>query len=116
MKRLVIVFLLVFLPLQMSWGAVTAYCEHEQGTSAQHFGHHAHQHKSTADSAKQSKDSKLKLDPDCAFCHHGWVKLACGHVFIPAPVAHRDHVIHDVSKYDSYIPDGPQRPNWRAAS
>ena len=32
-------FLLIVLPLQISWAVAATYCQHETG-STQHFGHH----------------------------------------------------------------------------
>lgn len=44
MRRWFFVFLLVLMPLQFSWAALAAYCEHESGAQAQHLGHHEHEH------------------------------------------------------------------------
>ena len=44
MRRLVCVFLLIWFPFQISWAAVSSYCQHESGAGAQHFGHHFHVH------------------------------------------------------------------------
>jgi hypothetical protein len=45
MRRLIAIFVLVFLPLQWSYAAVADYCQHEETRSAQkHVGHHAHKH------------------------------------------------------------------------
>jgi len=41
MRRLIAIFLIVILPLQVTWGVIAVNCTHnESGISAQHFGHH----------------------------------------------------------------------------
>lgn len=44
MRRWFSILLLVLLPIQFSWAAAAAYCEHESGARADHFGHHEHDH------------------------------------------------------------------------
>lgn len=72
MHKWLAIFLLVFVPLQLSWAAGAGYCQHETGVAAKHVGHHDHQHK-TADSKDASSDLAKTMagDPDCASCHAG---------------------------------------------
>lgn len=44
MRRLLLAFLLLFMPLQSIWAAASPYCGHEAAPQAAHFGHHAHEH------------------------------------------------------------------------
>ena len=67
MKRLLLVFVLLVIPLQTSWAAVAAYCKHEKGIAAKHFGHHVHVHKAV--DGKKEVASKLTVDDDCRYCH-----------------------------------------------
>lgn len=114
MRRYLILFLLVLMPLQLSWAAAGAYCEHETGEQAQHFGHHVHQH---APSAKTSDTDNGKIEkqngshPDCGACHAGAVALIDG---APAPgfvewssaeFTHSDPV-------SSSLNSPPERPQW----
>lgn len=115
MKRLFLIFLLAMLPLQLSWGAVTVYCQHEQGKAAQHLGHHVHKHHpSSAD--KQEKGGKFKADGDCGYCHLTCLKLACTNQIVLVPTALPPHVAYEESAFHSFIPQGPPRPNWFAVS
>jgi len=52
MRKLIAIFLLMLMPLQLTWAAVSIYCtHHEVGVAAQHLGHHADEHsKADADS------------------------------------------------------------------
>ena len=114
MKRFLLIFLLIMLPLQMSWAAVTGYCQHEEGKAAQHLGHHEHKHQAS----DESQESKFKLsmnDADCGYCH-----LSCGNLVsthqpqLPfskssTPVEFQLHT------YSSHIPEGLAKPDWRRA-
>ncbi len=72
MRKWLAIFLLMMIPLQFTWAATSAYCQHEKGVAIQHVGHHGHQHqklsseRSVADQAKPSG-----LDLDCGTCHAG---------------------------------------------
>lgn len=66
MFRWIAILLLALLPLQSAWTAVGSYCEHEQGSDAGHFGHHAHAHK--ANDHEEPKTPSSKAHPDCAAC------------------------------------------------
>lgn len=81
MRRLLLTFLLVFLPLQSIWAAASPYCGHEAAPQASHFGHHAHDHHGDAaaaqtqpSSADETPDHKAltttaTADMDCHACH-----------------------------------------------
>ncbi len=86
MHRMLLVFLLVFLPLQSIWAAASPYCGHESAPQAsQHFGHHVHDHQADlhgddADAAPaaayagDTSDHKAltssgTVDMDCHACH-----------------------------------------------
>src|SRR3972149_6821958 len=112
MNRLVLIFVLVFLPLQASWAAMTAYCTHENGVASQHFGHHFHKHYvSAGDSSGDPSRGSGGVDKDCGFCH---LNLKLVHATISMPQL-------DVSvsldgfpprhSYSSFVPRGPERPN-----
>lgn len=115
MKRLLLILLLAVLPLQMSWAAVTGYCQHESGKAAQHFGHHDHKHQASG----ESQPSKGKLgvnDNDCGYCHLSCVNFVPTHqsqlIFPKASTS----VEFQLPFYQSHIPDGLARPNWRHAT
>ena len=112
MKKFVLILLLLVLPLQMSWAAASAYCQHEQGNHAWHLGHHVHQHKASADSAGQQDSGKVHSD--CSACHgasHGQAAFAGG--ASPAGVRAGALAVAPAPQfYTSHIPDGPKRPDW----
>ncbi|WP_265942185.1 hypothetical protein [Dechloromonas sp. A34] len=69
MRRWLSIFLVIVLPLQISWALAATYCQHETG-SAQRFGHHDHKH-DAEDNEKLAKASPADVDNDCAVCHAG---------------------------------------------
>jgi hypothetical protein len=117
MRFWVTLLLAVFMPLQFSWSAVGAYCQHESGREAGHFGHHSHEHKVSA--ADQSHDSPVKqsqsIDEDCGLCQHSALKILVqdspvlsGREAPSVPESFRAH-------FSSHSPPGPERPKWFSA-
>lgn len=48
MRRWLTVFLLILLPLQLSWAVAATYCAHEADPAVNHIGHHQHRHETAA--------------------------------------------------------------------
>lgn len=114
MRRLFVIFLLVLLPLQLSWASVAAYCQHETNGQAQHFGHHDHQHQASQD--QDNADSKLSggIDNDCSECHAGCVVAILGDIAVTPPHL-AAVVVTDYRTVQSLAPlEIPERPNWAA--
>ncbi|WP_317205867.1 DUF2946 family protein [Janthinobacterium sp.] len=115
MKKIFLILLLLVMPLQMSWAAASAYCQHEEGRAARHLGHHGHEHKAKAEQPASKKDGGAPHS-DCNFCHGiGQASFPAGAalaVFSPAsgPIAGAPFF------YASHIPDGPKRPDWRSVA
>jgi carbon starvation protein CstA len=112
-KKLILIFLLMLLPLQFSWAAAAVYCQHEQEQTTHHFGHHSHQHEAKADPSDDNADHSAKVHDDCGYCH-----LSCQASFvmasfdIAAPDGWTYLELYPIS-YSSHLPDGPKRPDWR---
>ncbi|PRC95076.1 hypothetical protein [Solimicrobium silvestre] len=107
MKRILIIFLLTILPLQMSWASVANYCLHEQDKSVQHFGHHTHQHQTEQQPQSDGTDS------DCDYCHHTGSIFALTNSLQLTDAAHPFPLALDPVLYQSHIPDSLTKPNWR---
>lgn len=115
-KRLFFVFLLVVVPIQMSWGAAAGYCRHESGDAAQHFGHHDHRHHPLpADGKDASGQSSLQPHADCAACHLNCpTATSASSVSVTLPGA---FFIADAPRpLSSMFPEGPERPKWMPAA
>lgn len=107
--------LLLVVPLQLAWGAVSAYCEHETESITDHFGHHVHKHEqdSSTITIEPSDETKTgNFDLDCGVCHAAcWVALCSGIAELsfssssvaltPAPSFHL-----------RYSSSKPERPKW----
>ncbi len=127
---MLLVFLLVFLPLQSIWAAASPYCGHEPAPQAsQHFGHHVHDHQADlheadakaapAEPSQAGETSGHKaltsagtVDMDCHACHgagSGMVWSAGAQALVVAvaqPVAQAAPVL-------AHPPlSRPERPNW----
>lgn len=121
MRRWLTILLLFMLPLQFSWAAAAAYCQHERDPGASHFGHHGQvQNDETAKASEApSPDKKAASsadDADCAVCHLSCAKpVACvapspqisvGELLIPART----------DELTWPLPDRIERPNWHRAA
>lgn len=122
MRRAILVFLLFLMPLQLSWAAAAAYCDHEEGPSRTHFGHHQHHHdashRAAAGDPTQDSADKLPLgdDDDCAFCHLAIAQAmisADAELPVLAPAPPRFSYRLD---FRSHIPPAPEIPVRRLAA
>lgn len=118
MKRLLIIFMLIVVPLQLSWAAAAVYCEHESNPKTVHFGHHEHEHIASADEIKtDAEKSVAALDGDCTSCHLGGIAILA----LPAPALMPDvlsapSITAGNSLLASSRSSRPERPKWAVAA
>jgi hypothetical protein len=129
MIRRFVYLLLVAVTLQLSWGTVSAYCEHESGRAARHFGHHGHDAPASdagglatgepgADHAGDAPGAPKKASPHthCSSCSHAALAVIAldGGLAHPRPIAIAPPapVIHISSAYSA----PPERPQWLHAA
>jgi hypothetical protein len=123
LKRLILIMLLAILPIQMSWAGVSTYLHLAEGDLVQFVGEHAE----TTAAASVTDDANLKHDkvrtvdggccPHChGLCHLSALPLtnALTVSFGLEPGLALHHSLR--TAYQSHIPDGPLKPNWRTAS
>lgn len=120
MRRWLTILLLFVLPVQFSWAAAAAYCQHEQTATASHVGHHSHDHKGdTAEKSgvgkHQAKAGKLVADNDCGYCHLSFAKPMLPLALHFGADVHFTPEVASTQAYGSRGPDHPDRPNWRIA-
>ena len=120
MRRWLLIFLVVLLPMQLSWAAVASYCQHESGnaTTAQHIGHHEYQHEADAAASADTGDTSASptatgaVDVDCGTCHAG----CCSALIQSMPlltISPSSHAYSAVALRLSSQPASlPERPNW----
>ena len=111
MRRLVLICMMLLLPLQWTWAAAAAYCEHESSATAQHLGHHEHKHHAATGDKSDKSASKALADNDCGVCHLSslqWVDVTIATMDMtsaPPPQLERGVL------FSSHIPSGPERPD-----
>jgi hypothetical protein len=110
MRFLILLFLLICFPIQSSWAVSAIYCQHEETTNAQHFGHHDHEHKD--DQHSLSKLKSPAADSDCSVCHAGC--LAALSTLAPSTIVIATFVVNSSRSIYATSPPGlqPERPNW----
>jgi hypothetical protein len=120
MRRLFATHLLVLMPLQAAWAAVSVYCQHETGAAAEHFGHHDHLHHADDDGAGDSSALQAAAwaggDSDCGACHAG---CAFGVPpvarVLPLSIPGRAPPVFVLPALAEHA-STPERPNWPAAA
>ena len=115
MKRWLLIFLMVMLPLQMSWAAVCISCQDEQTTSSAGG--------TPMDRQDDAKVEKLAVnsgpviaDCDCHYCHHfsaGAFFIVVTDIIAP-PIA--GHDLRTPLAPPSHIPDTLFKPDWRRSA
>jgi hypothetical protein len=111
MKRFVLMFLMLLLPLQFSWAGVSFYCQHETGAAAQHVGHHAHQHQKSPD-AGDDGSAPGKAHADCGYCHLAHSCAVVAAVSVPAFSCDAAAIAAQPDTLSSHFSEGPERPKW----
>ena len=118
MRRLLLVLLLMFLPLQSVWAAAANYCAHEAAASGAHFGHPAHEHHDVGDDDKAGDkagaNSGKASSPDMD-CHaHGMSNAPHQHASaLPLWVQAMQLAPFVRFTLPTPSPQRPERPNWR---
>jgi hypothetical protein len=110
-KKILLMFVLFAVTFQSAWAANGAYCRHEEGAAAFHFGHHTHRHRAPADAGDKVAASG-NVHFDCSACHSAAAALATAPAPPGAGLAPGLHP-HPVAAvlYTSHIPEGPRRPD-----
>lgn len=114
MRKFLIIFLLAWMPTQLTWAAISVYCKHEPAQSSQsaHPGHHEHEHNTPVDSSKPADTGAVH--PDCSVCHTATTLPGTEALVRMGPAA--DALPYFVLPPFPVPPPGaPDRPNWRAA-
>ena len=127
-RRLLIVLLLAWLPVQSVWAALSVYCGHESAPATRthetggheaagdadapqsHAGHHEHQH----DDDAHPPGAGGTAHPDCAVCHAA-AALPARDLAAGATHAHGALPPFAVISLPAPPARAPDRPNWRFA-
>lgn len=124
MRRLLLVFLLMFLPFQGVWAAALPYCSHETAPEAAHFGHHAHEHQAAVQHLGEASSvqdgpsihplisSATGADMDCHACHGVGNAMFAHAGGYPLWAAGARPMLHTQPALTAPRPHRPERPNW----
>ena len=123
MKRCLLIFLLMLLPLQFSWAAVAALCQHDKESNTQHFGHHdsyghAQAEQNTSDKLQQDNQDDTSnndndSDSNCQFCHLSCNKQVGVHTgLLPLMTVQNSFPSAPPASYLSHIGESPEKPDW----
>lgn len=125
MKKLMLVFIMLLLPLQYSWALAAGYDLHAQQDVQTHFGHHNHdiEHEDATNDATNDVDDRNvdneKPHSEVSHQHYGFSHLSCNEllklnlpIFTPqANIFFYQLIIH----YHAPPQSSLDRPNWQAA-
>lgn len=115
MRRYLILFLLVLMPLQLSWAAAGSYCGHETGPQANHFGHHPHEHAAgdapDLDAGTPDKQSSAP-HPDCGTCHGGNLVVLSNEGPSTFVTSAASRFVPPWDRISSSLTYPPERPKW----
>lgn len=112
MRRLLVLFFVMLLPLQFSWGAAASYCGHEQAPTTSHFGHHTHVHQGGHQNSGSAEFAAGANDLDCDYCHLGCaqpVASATSYTFLPLQTTESPR---EIAGNLSGFPSSIERPKW----
>lgn len=117
MRRLIAIFLLVLLPLQAVWAAVTPYCPHDRQPDSQqhaplHLGHHEHQHQGGGEQTSNPATAMGDHDHHCCAS----VSLLPASLSLPGPLPQAELVATLLASYASFDATRIERPNWATSS
>ena len=117
MRRLIAIFLLLIVPLQLGYAAAAAYCQHEAGHAAGHFGHHAHEHQAKPGAEQESGKGKLSLqiDQDCGLCHLQMPQLLTQPTALANPPVETSIDSTPSAAFASAERRRIERPNWTSS-
>lgn len=115
--RRFILFVLTIFMLQLSWTAVAAYCEHETGRAAQHFGHHssdADLHQASSDKHDKPAEGvkKSAAHSHCPSCAHFTLSMDGLPTAIAALLPSRAAPLATSAEFSSSYTARPERPQW----
>ena len=117
MLRRFVYIVLTVIALQLSWTAVSAYCMHEAGLAARHFGHHEHADHADEQVAKDPTGAakKFAAHAHCASCSHAVLAIDLYHASLH-PLTTGTAPSGVLPYFSSGATAPPERPQWRAAA
>jgi hypothetical protein len=115
MRKLVLTFLLVLLPLQFAQAAMCPYCcDDEAPLSTQQDNDSQAEESLAAD--EQGNHQNVGLSHQCGLCQLAQSKFISWDIPMLIPPKTAPPYLAEALDYQSYIPHGLDRPNWTHAA
>ncbi|TFW16736.1 hypothetical protein [Duganella callida] len=119
MVRRTLILLITLIALQFSWSVVAAYCTHETGRAADHWGHHPDTNASDDIASvlkeKPADAKQTSAHTHCASCAHGTLSIDSFEGIPPVRTAEAAPVSTEIFLFSHYTAP-PERPQWAAAA
>lgn len=114
MKKLLLLFMLVMLPLQASWGVVSVYCQPEQSACVTPcYGDVQEAFFDTASSGDDNTPTKANVEHDAHFCHAYCMPLmGVSHTNTFEPSSGLAHRLVETRHPIATLNERPERPQW----
>ena len=114
MRFLVMIVLLVLMPMQFTWAALSVYCPHETSSPAQQVENHDHQHQTSADLEDGGDPHATgNVNADSGACHAGHGTALFGSQRLPAvSVSSEIYTTYQIQVPSPPHLPVPERPNW----
>lgn len=121
MTRAMLIAILLILPYQFAWAAVSIYCNHhdsghDSGQSDSHFGHHEHDHAlalgDEPEAPSTEMDSGLGTDHD----HYGSSLGLHAAMSVTSTPRSSSFLLISLSTPHNFATAEPERPNWTPAA
>jgi hypothetical protein len=111
MRNILTILLICLLPFQISWATAAEYCAHEPAKSTHHFGHHADEHCTQANTPDQNNHpDKSGLGHD--HCHlSGYLAMVSTFPTVIGAAA-ATTLSPTPNAYSRLLPHKPEKPNW----
>jgi hypothetical protein len=117
MKRVTLLAILLILPFQFTWAAVSIHCNHhDAGQLDSHFGHHDHEHAAELHDEPQAPSSDVDFGVGLDHDHFGntlGLHAALSLTAVPSAFLYR--LLSTAPPHD-FATSEPERPNWSPAA
>lgn len=113
-RKLFAIFILLLVPMQVTWASIATYCQHESGLASNHVGHHdvASTSVATDEIETTAAEPATSVHSDCGACHIACLVAQVGRTHHFAQAAIESHVSRYTFRTSSAPPQRVERPQW----
>ncbi len=113
-RKLFIIFILLLIPLQVTWASVVTYCQHGSSLAVNHAGHHdvASTSVATDEVGRVATEPASSVHSDCGACHIACLVAQVGPTYQFEQAAIESHASRYTLRTSSAPPQRVERPQW----